>query len=770
MGLNIFVRRARPGIHILVMAFVPALAALAASVTMQGFAPASAVGQAALESRFDMHLNANEMRGWLKRMSAEPNQVGSPHDKENAEFLLTQFRAWGWDAHIETFYVLYPTPKRELLELVAPRRYHAMLAEPPVPGDSSSRHTRGSLPPYNVYGADGDITGEVVYVNYGMPDDYSELARRGVSVKGRIVIARYGGGWRGLKPKLAYEHGAIGCLIYSDPQDDGYVAADIYPDGAGRPARGVQRGSVADTPVYSGDPLTPGIGATRDAPRIKREEAITLLKIPVLPISYEDARPFLESLRGPRAPAPWRGGLPITYHMGPGPARAHLALESDWSQRPIYDVIAEMQGSEYPDEWVLRGNHHDAWVFGASDPLSASVALMAEMKAIGALAADGWRPKRTLVYASWDGEEPGLLGSTEWVETHGDELARHAVAYVNSDMNSHGFLEAGGSQSLQRLVSEVARDVDDPAGHATVLARARARAILAGTSEKKSEARRRVALDLLDGAELPLQPLGSGSDFTPFLQHAGIASLHFGFGNDEPEGVYHSVYDSFDHYVRIEDPDLAYGVALARMAGHTVLRLANADLLPFRQQEFAEAVIRYVGEVEALADSMRKQTVETQRLIDQRVFELGLDSADPVGPPEREADVPHLNFAPLKNAANALTVSAHALDARYAAVLSEPSGVIHERAVAVNAELRRAEQALLTNEGLPGRGWYRHMLYAPGSYTGYGVKTLPAVREAVEQRLWSAVQVYVLVTASRLDAYRAVIDAATSKLRERDTQ
>jgi len=747
-------------------ALAPALAALAAgSAAMQGFTTAGAATEAALESRFDARLSAKEMRAWLERLSSAPNQVGSPHDKANAEFMLAEFRSWGWDANIETFYVLYPTPRRELLELVGPHHFRATLSEPPVAGDRSSQRPEGALPPYNAYGADGDVTGELVYVNYGMPDDYKDLARRGVSVKGRIVIARYGAGWRGLKPKLAYEHGAIGCLIYSDPKDDGYGAADTYPAGAGRPARGVQRGSVVDMPVYPGDPLTPGIGATRDAPRLKREEAKTILKIPVLPISYADAQPFLESLAGPRAPPRWRGGLPLTYHIGPGPARAHLLIESDWSQRPIYDVVAKLTGSEFPDEWVLRGNHHDGWVFGADDPLSGNVAVMAEAKAIGQLAAGGWRPKRTLVYLSWDGEEPGLLGSTEWVETHADELAEHAVAYVNSDSNSHGFLFAGGSHSLQRLVDEVAGGIGDPATQASVLARARARTIIAGTAKDASDERKRVAQNLLKGAELPLDPLGSGSDYTPFLQHAGIASLNLGFGNGEPSGYYHSLYDSFDHYIRIEDPELAYGVALAEVAGHTVLRLADADLLPLRLQEFADTVNRYVEEIEKLADKMRAETVETDQLIAERIYELGADSSDPVGPPEREAAVPYLNFAPLKNAAAALATSARALDALYASALADPSHLTRERVAAVDGELRRAEQALLSTGGLPGRSWYRHMVYAPGLHTGYGAKTLPGVREAVEERRWAEAADYVVVTARALDAYRAALDAAADKLR-----
>src|ERR1022692_1877433 len=448
---------------------------LGADSAMQGFSPAGANAEQQLEQRFDADLSADEEREWLQRLSAAPNHVGSAHNKANAEFILAKFREWGWDASLETFSVLYPTPREVRLELTAPTRFVATLREPPVPGDATSSQTRDELPPYNIYGADGDVSGELVYANQGIPEDYTELDRRGISVKGRIVLVRYGGGWRGLKPKLAYQHGAIGCLIYSDPLDDGYGRGDVYPKGGFRPADAVQRGSVQDILLYTGDPLTPGIGSTPDAKRLALADAKTILKIPVLPLSYADAQPLLAALGGPVAPAAWRGALPLTYHIGPGPATVHLQVQSEWSRKPIYDVIARINGSELPDEWVVRGNHHDGWVFGAWDPLSGNSALMAEAKAIGALLRGGWRPRRTLIYASWDGEEPGLLGSTEWVESHAQELKRHAVVYVNSDTNARGFLQAQGSHSLQRLVNEVGAGVHDPQTDGSVLARLRAK-------------------------------------------------------------------------------------------------------------------------------------------------------------------------------------------------------------------------------------------------------------------------------------------------------
>jgi len=734
----------------------------ASESALLGFTSKSSTTELALEAQFDSGLNASEMRAWLERMAAEPNHVGSRHDRANAEFMLDLFRSWGFDARIETFKVLYPTPRKVALELVAPRAWKATLTEPAVAGDRTSNRTKDALPPYNVYGADGDVTADVVYVNYGMPDDYKELARRGVSVSGKIAIARYGRGWRGLKPKLAQEHGAVGCLIYSDPRDDGYGAADPYPAGPGRAERSVQRGSVADMPLYSGDPLTPGVGATDDAPRVTRDKAKSLLKIPVLPIAWADAKPILESLGGPLAPRNWRGGLPFAYHLGSGPARAHLTIESDWDLRPVYDVIAVMKGSEFPDEWVLRGNHHDGWVFGADDPLSGNVSMMGEMKAIGALAATGWKPRRTLVYGSWDGEEAGLLGSTEWVETHIADLAQKAVAYVNSDSNSAGFLGMGGSHSLQRMMNEIAANVRDPSSDASVLAKSRASEILSG--HHGDEEGRRTAEQLLRGADLPLEALGSGSDFTPFLQHAGVASLNLGFGNDDPSGVYHSIYDSYDHYIRFNDPDLRYGVTLAQVAGRAMLRLANADVLPLRTEDFATAVSHYVDEIEATAQSMRRATEEEGLLQQMHIYELASSHNDPAAPPARDAEVPYINFAPLRNSASLLMQSSRRFDNAALSVTKTGADVSAAQFRALNATLRTLEQSLLGTPGLAGRPWYRHVIYAPGTYTGYGVKTLPGVREAVEERQFAAVDAAVKQAADALDAYRAKLDETTRLL------
>jgi len=732
---------------------------------MLGFSDAHAANQQALEKKFDSQLDPADQRAWLERMSAEPNHIGAAHNKANAEFMLEKFREWGWDAQIETFYVLFPTPTKQALKMIAPTQFTARLHEPAVDGDRTSDKTKDALPPYHAYGADGDVAGELVYVNQGMPDDYKELDRRGISVKGRIVIARYGGGWRGLKPKLAYEHGAIGCLVYSDPRDDGYAVGDVYPKGGHRPSDGVQRGSVADMPVYSGDPLTPGIGATKEAKRLSIADAKTVLKIPVMPISYADAQPLLAALDGPVAPEGWGGALPITYHIGPGPAKVHLTIQSEWGLKPIYNVIAMIKGSEFPDQWVIRGNHHDGWVFGAWDPLSANSALMAEAKAIGALVKDGWRPKRTLVYASWDGEEAGLLGSTEWAETHADELRRKVVLYVNSDTNGRGFLRAAGSHSFQNLVNQVAAEVRDPQTGVTVLKRLQARVLLDGNQRGADEDSKKTARRVAAGAAPPIGALGSGSDYTPFLQHLGIASLDIRYGGeDKDSGIYHSIYDSFDHFVRFGDPDFAYGVALAKTIGRVMLRVADADLLPARFSDFADTVAQYADEVRKLADALRERTDEQHRLLDEKVFQLAGDPTETYAPPEREAKVPFLNFAPLDNALSKLKQSAKACDDACARAIRSDANP--SQLTRVNALLQSLEQTLLHDAGLPGREWYRHMIYAPGLHTGYGVKTLPGVREAIEQRRWPEVDQYMNIIAGVLNTYSERLDEATAALKQ----
>jgi len=720
---------------------------------LTGFSPAAAQAERALEARFDAEIRRIDIHDWMQRLTSRPHHVGSPYGQANAEWMAGLFRSWGYETRIETYQVLFPTPKSRLVEMLAPRLFRASLVEPALAEDMTSGQSGEQLPSYNAYSIDGDVTGELVYVNYGVPEDYEELERRGIDVKGRIVIARYGRSWRGIKPKVAAEHGAIGCLIYSDPRDDGYFAGDTYPKGGYRSAASAQRGSVADMPLYPGDPLTPGVAALADAKRLAVKDAATLTKIPVLPISYGDARPLLEALGGPVAPESWRGALPLTYHLGPGPAKVRVSLAFDWTRVPAHDVIAVLRGASEPEQWVIRGNHHDAWVNGATDPASGMAALLAEAKALGALVAQGFRPRRTIVFAAWDGEEPGLLGSTEWVEHHAPDLGAMAVAYVNSDSNSRGYLEMAGSHSLQRLLNEVARDVTDPVKGTSVAERLRGRALL-GSDE--SERRRAFARE-----EIRLEALGSGSDYTPFLQHLGIASLNVGFGGEGQYGQYHSIYDSFDHYVRFMDPDFAYGSALAQVGGRAVLRLSQAELLPFEFTAVASAVATYVEELEALALRLRAEAERHNQALERGAFEAVAPPDEARVTPARKEPVPYLNFAPLRNGAERLQQAAQRYDRALAA--RGPAAPADARSAA-NAILLRAERSLTRPQGLSGRPWFRHHVYAPGYYTGYGVKTLPLAREAIEGRRFADAEKGIVVTAEVLAAYAAEIERAAAAL------
>jgi N-acetylated-alpha-linked acidic dipeptidase len=711
---------------------------------------------ASLERSFDAAIDPAEMGAWLKTMSAEPNHVGSPHDKANAEMVLSLFKQWGWDAHIEVFDVLYPTPLSETLEVTGAHPYKVKLTEPEIPGDESSKFFKDGLPAYVAYQGDGDVTAPAVYVNYGMPADYDQLERMGISVKGKIAITRYGKGWRGLKPKLAQEHGAVGCIIYSDPRDDGYAVDDSYPNGPARPEGGLQRGSVQDMTLYPGDPLTPGIGATKNAKRLKREDAPTLLKIPTLPISWGEAQHLLATLDGPTAPRAWMGNVPLTYHVGGGGAAIHLAVKSDWSLKPLYNVVAMLKGSEYPDQWVLRGNHRDGWVFGATDPLSGQISLMEEAKAFGTLAKQGWKPKRTLVYLSWDGEEPGLLGSTEWVEEHADELHAKAVLYLNSDSNERGFLFAGGNHSLRHLVASVASDITDPETKVSVEERLRGRAQVEASEAGASEFAKEAAKPAAEGRDMPIGALGSGSDYSAFLQHVGVASIDIGYGGEgQSGGVYHSDYDDFAHHSRFVDPGFTYAGVLAKTAGHLMLRVADADLPVNRYEDFADQIGTYLDEVKKLAKTKR-ETAETQaKLLSGNLYRLADDPTKPSAPPSALKPVPQFDFQPLEAAVTRLRTSAEdydsALSSKGAALSAKTKGELTKLTIAT-------EEALTADVGLPGRPWFRNLVYAPGRFTGYGAKTLPGVREAIEEERWDDATSYIGLTAKALQAYADKLD------------
>jgi len=725
---------------------------------LNGYSAATSRTQRDWETKFRTVPEPQNLRDYMQRLSARPHHVGSPYDKDNAEWMLAKFKEWGLEANIETFDVLFPTPKERLVELFEPTKFTAKLQEPALAVDPTSNQQAEQLPTYNAYSADGDVTAPLVYVNYGIPDDYEKLERMGVSVKGAIVIARYGKSWRGIKPKVAAEHGAVGCLIYSDPADDGYVQGDVFPLGGWRPRDGVQRGSVADMPLYPGDPLTPGVGATKDAKRLELKDAKTLTKIPVLPISYADAQPLLAALKGEVAPEGWRGSLAQTYHVGPGPAKVHLKLQSNWDVKPVYDVIVKIPGSTSSDQWIVRGNHHDAWVNGAEDPVSGTVVLMEEARGLAALLKQGWKPKRTIIYCLWDGEEPGLLGSTEWGETHAEELRQHAVAYINSDGNDRGYLTMGGSHTLEAFINGVAHDIQDPEKKIPVWKRDQLRAI----ADAKSPEDRK---DVRDRADLRIDALGSGSDWTVFLDHLGIATLDLSYGDEDGGGIYHSIYDDFYWYTHFSDTDFSYGRALSQTAGTAVMRLADADLLPYNFTGLADTIHRYLDELQKLWQTKQNEAIERNKQIDEGVFTA---IADPkkasVSPPALEVP-PHLNFAPLQNASDALTHSAE----RYQKALEKVSAngelaVNPAELQALNAKLMQSERKLTSPQGLPGRPWFQHLIYAPGQYTGYDVKTIPGVREAIEQKKWKEADEQIVRAANALQDEAMLVDSAAQDL------
>jgi N-acetylated-alpha-linked acidic dipeptidase len=726
-------------------------------------APAAPSAEAALERDFDAAVNTDEMRDWLKRMSSEPNHVGSPHDKANAEWELAQFKKFGWDAHIETFNVLYPTPVSESVELLDAHPYKVTLQERPIPGDSSATAKDPALPAYLAFQGDGDVTAPLVYVNYGMQDDYKTLQRLGVSVEGKIVIARYGAGWRGLKPKLAKEHGAIGCLIYSDPADDGYAVEGTYPDGPARPPQGIQRGSVTDMTLFPGDPLTPGVGATADAKRLKISDSPVILKIPALPISHADAQVLLKTMSGQVVPKEWRGALPITYRVGPGTARVHLAVKSDRSLKTIYDVVALMKGSAWPDQWVMRGNHHDGWVFGAADPLSGQVSLLEEAKAIGQLASHGWRPQRTIVYLSWDAEEPGLIGSTEWAEAHADELKQKAVLYVNSDSNGRGFLFAGGNHDLQHFMNLVADDVSDPETQVSIAKRLRAKMEVDATKKGASDEAKADAKIAIDPKrDFPIQALGSGSDYSAFLEHLGVATLDIGFGEEGSSGgVYHSRYDTFEHFVRFGDPGLVYTALLSKTVGRLVLRAANADLPVQQAGDFAETVSRYLEQVKKLEADKRTAAEMQAKMLAGDAFHLAADPTKASGAPAALLPVPPIDLKPMDGAVTRLEATARAYDA---AIAQYGAGLTPAARLNLASLMQTIDQTLAPPVGLPERTWFKNLVYAPGRYTGYGAKTLPGITEAIEEERWADANTYAHLTADTLNAYCARLEQATAIL------
>ncbi|MEP6595181.1 MAG: transferrin receptor-like dimerization domain-containing protein [Ginsengibacter sp.] len=720
---------------------------------IMGFTDSSATKQIQWEKQFDAQLKASNLDEWMKFLTSHPHHVGSPQDKINAKYIANLYEQWGYQTEVASYYVLFPTPKTRSLELLGSKPFRAKLQEPTLATDKTSGQKSEQLPTYNAYSADGDVTAGLIFVNRGIPADYEELQRRGIDVKGKIVIAKYGGSWRGIKPKVAAEHGAIGCIIYSDPADDGYALGDTYPEGGYRPKDGVQRGSVMDMPVYTGDPLTPDVGATKDAKRLDKKDVLTLMKIPVLPISYDDALPLLQSLGGEVVPASWRGALPITYHFGPGRNKVHLKLEFNWDIKQLYDVIAKLPGSELPDEWVIGGNHHDGWVNGAEDPTSGMVAQMEEARAIGELVKKGFRLKRTLIFCAWDGEEPMLLGSTEWMEDHQEELRQKAVAYINTDGCDRGFINAEGSHSLEPFFNEAIEQVIDPQTNVSIKDRKYAKAMVDADRAGRSK--------LMGNNYMKIGALGAGSDYTPFLQHLGIASMDIGFSGESNGGQYHSIYDTYEHFTRFVDPGFKYGVALSKIKGLVMMRLANADVLPVDFNSFYKTVNDYVTELKTLLENSRTDIETETKMEKEKLFDLAKDPQKIYGPPPAKEAVPFLNFSSLENVLVQLKNASEEFQKLY----SKATQLSTDKKDQLNTILYKAERSLISEKGLPRRSWYKHQIYAPGYYTGYGVKTLPGIREGIEERNWKEAQDYVEIVAKTLQSYTEQVTAANTLLR-----
>jgi N-acetylated-alpha-linked acidic dipeptidase len=686
---------------------------------LRGFEPKDLAKEQKLEQQAQSVPDPARLREYMNFMAGEPHHAGSPRSKAVAEYILHLFKQWGLDAQIEEFEALMPYPTVRQVEVISPQPFVAKLKEPPVGVDPTSAQP-GQLPTYNAYAASGDVTGDVVYVNFGVPEDYEWLTKQGIDIKDKIVIARYGKSWRGIKAKVAAEHGAIACLIYSDPHEDGYFEGDVYPKGPMRPPEGAQRGSVLDMPLYPGDPLSPGWGSENGSRRLPMSEAKTIMKIPVLPLSYADAQPILAQLTGPLVPRDWRGALPITYHAGPGSSRVHMKTDYDWSSRPLYDVIATIPGSASPDEWIIAGNHHDAWVNGADDPVSGAVALLETARALATLQKQGWKPERTIKIALWDGEEFGLLGSTEWAEKHQQELTQKAVAYLNSDSTAKGWLFVSGSHTLEQFAADVAGSLQQPGTNSTLLEQS-----LAHRDRQQEEE----AGPAHPQKMFTIGALGAGSDYVAFLDYLGIASMNAGFGGDSKSGIYHSVYDSIYWYTHFSDGAFVDGKVLSQYTATALMRLADASVLPFEFVHFANTVSGYVDEIDKQAkknggnlgfSAIRQQLDKLKETGDK--YNLLLEAAMAKG---------GLNSARLKD---------------------------------LNTDLIRTERALIRPDGLPHREWYKHQIYAPGFYTGYGVKTLPGIREAVDAKDWSLAQKEAAIVEQCLAEMNHVVASAATEI------
>jgi N-acetylated-alpha-linked acidic dipeptidase len=678
------------------VAWLSAQSAAPGPPRLRGFSAASSAAQVERERAFKAMPSAKLAEADFDVMTAEPHHTGSPYEIKLADYVADTFTSFGIDVTKYEYGVLLPWPGERRIDIVAPDHIKLQVEEEKIRGDQWADKP-GILPAYNAYSPSGDVTGEIVYVNYGIPSDYETLRKLGIDVKGKIVLARYGGSWRGIKPKVAAEHGAIACIIYSDPHEDGYFQGDVYPDGPFRGAGMIQRGSVMDMPRYPGDPSTPDRPSKPGVERLAMDKIDTFAPIPVQPLSYRDGLELLKRLKGPVAPEAWRGALPLTYHIGPGPAKVHMKLQMEYAQRRLINVVGRITGSVAPDEWIIVGSHRDAWTFGASDSVSGHVSMMAVARAMSDMMKTGWRPRRSVLFVSWDGEEQGLLGSTEWVEDLTAELKAKAAVYVNRDAGAGGLIFSSSAvHSLTPFVHELAQ---------SILPEGQSKTLYDGWLERSRE--QTPARDGQPPLKTPtVGALGSGSDYTAFLDHVGIASMDMGLNGRGGDGSYHSTYDNPTWFKKYIDPQFKYSVLATQVTGVALLRLADAEVLPFDYESYGRQILEYVDEIEKEANKASPE---------------GAKSVD---------------FARLKAAAEALSKAGANLRSAGDTLLggvSAPSGTNATDALArMNRALVMAERDLIEPAGLPDRPWYRHVIYAPGLYTGYGVKTIPGVREAVD--------------------------------------
>jgi N-acetylated-alpha-linked acidic dipeptidase len=656
---------------------------------LDGFSANTSATQRRWEELFRSVPAPTSAREHLRRLTLEPHIAGTKEDYATAVYVRDQMKSYGLNAELKEYNVWLPYPKTTpIVELITQRRQRLSVTEAIVPGDPTSSNPK-ITPLFNGYSASGDVTGPLVYANYGLPGDYEELKKVGVDVKGKIVIVRYGNSFRGVKAKVAEDNGAVGCIIYSDPADDGYMQGDVYPKGPWRPVASGQRGSVQYLFDYPGDPLTPGKPSIAGVPRLKPEDATDLTKIPVQPIAYDVAKTLISPLRGPVRPKGFQGGLPLAYHVGGTPdVKVRLKTDMDYKVRTIWDVVARIEGNQERDRWVVMGNHRDAWVFGAVDPNSGSSAMLEVARGFGDLLKQGWTPKRTIILCSWDAEEYGLIGSTEWAEENADDLREKAVAYLNVDVAvSGGNFGASSVPSLWKVIRDVTRDVKDPKT---------GKSIYQQWQEKAREGRS--INEATNGGEARIGALGSGSDYTPFLQHLGVPSTDMGFGGDY--GVYHSSYDSFYWMDHFGDPGFVYHVAAAQIWGTLALRIADADALPFDYTDYATQIREFFTEALRLAKQKNLDTSFDDRSMNAALEDFAKECSR-VEKNRQEAVTTKANSAKLK--------------------------LINDALIAV-------EREFIDERGLRGRPWYKHEIYAPGIYTGYAAQPLTDFRQAIDDR------------------------------------